>query len=157
MSEDPNGILAYGYDLGGPQIRHGWKLKGASEYGNYELPDWYQQYASSFIEQVEAILLDKLANFTEEYNLVDDVGYRNRRSAAQSKVGMEIVRYGSYAYSGYILVVSESLFETPEWGSCPVKPNVIHSASDRLDRALRAMQLDPTQLQPEWILASFYG
>jgi hypothetical protein len=152
MSNSPRGILAYGYDLGGPE--NGWNLRGVEKYGNYTFPDWYNEEGDSWGDQAEALLLNKIVNFTEIWKtgLVD---YFARKTEAQKQVGVSIVRYGTYDYSGYILATK--VHSGPDWGTCPVEISLDHSASAKLHRALSAMQIQPKQIEPKWILGCFYG
>lgn len=151
MSEDPNGILAYGYDLGGPE--NGWQLEGVEKHDQYTFPDWYDG-SFDWEDQVETLLLNKIVHFTEvwESGLID---YFARKAEAKKKLGIYVVRYGSYDYSGYILATY--VHEAPDWGACPVEISLDHSAADKLDRALTVMQIKPKQVEPKWILGSFYG
>lgn len=100
MGMDPNGILAYGYDLGGPEH---WRL-----------------------------------------------------NKPEAGLGIQIVDYGSDGYRGYILCTTS--FSSPDYDAMIVEPNLIdHSAADRLYRALEVLEIEPTQAEPRWILASYYG
>lgn len=150
MSNRPSGILAYGYDLGGRG--KGWKLIGASEYGDYDFP-WYNIQHQDWENQALNLLLKSIVGFDQVW--VHGIEYHKQFKAACDKLRMLIVMYGSFDYPGYILTTD--LFKTPDWDSKIVRPFLDHSASEILDVGLAALGIQPTQSQPEWILASFYG
>ena len=65
MGQSTNGILAYGYDLGGEE---GWKLQGLGEYDELPALDWYDpdnEEGDDLQSAAERRLLVEIAGFTE--------------------------------------------------------------------------------------------
>lgn len=168
MSNYPSGILAYGYDLGGPDH---WKLNKPepNEYGYVNkntfvfmqpfegaesLEDsWFAKRAIDFLLMKSGFKL---------YQWFDSEGrpsnYSAKKNDAILSLGLSVVTYGSSDYKGYILAMSSTYFTAPEYGAREVHPNLIdHSAADRLYAALETLEIDPIQAEPRWILASYYG
>lgn len=150
MSIDPKGILAYGYDLGGQD--EGWEIENVDS--GFTIDE----------EVLQEILLDKLIGFNEKYPLhssrvKDRQEYNERRKAAEEKLGIELVRYGSYDYPSWILATK--VFRAPDYGSMII-PRIKNSrffveSHVKLNTALDALDFKPNQAEPSWILASFYG
>lgn len=154
MSDSASGILAYGYDLGGD---NDWKLEGASEYGEYNFPWLVEDY--SWQESAERILLSKIVKFDEKWEDVWRTSaqdwFHKRLADAMKKLRVEIVRYGTYNDDRYILATKA--FTADDYDCMVVELATDHAAAGILDVALAALDIVPTQQEPKWILASFYG
>lgn len=153
MSSSPRGILAYGYDLGGPE---GWKLENCDQYGNFEF-SWYNRFdqLGSWMGHAELQLLT-IVGFTEDNDVPREPGHYQRKREAQEKLRVELVAYGSYDYPNYILAVKPVL-TVDDRGAKPVEINLDHQAAHELEKALMALGITPVQQYPKWILACFYG
>lgn len=152
MGSYPIGILAFGYDLGGPE--HGWKVHEWDD-GSYRLKvPWYDD-KESFADQVETLLLESVG-FTEEWNSTE--GYHRRKLVAEKLIKVELVNYGSYDFPGYILALKGCVLKSPDWGSTPVGYNHVHfELREYLQSALNVLGLHPNASGPDWHLATFYG
>lgn len=157
MGNSPSGILAYGYDLGGPEA--GWKVTGAEKYGDYRFPWYSPEKDYSWGEKAEELLLAELTGLTAKYedNKPDEF-YDARAREARKKLKVEIVTYGSYDYPGYILAVKPHLY-VYDWEAkaIPQFDFSYHESNQELDKALRVLGITPTQQDPQWILACMYG
>jgi len=157
MGMRPKGILAYGYDLGGPEA---WKLQGADEYGEYEFPHWYNPDSEDgFEEQATNRLLYRLTGFDETwgdvYGTPQAEDFYHRQAVELKKIRVELVMYASADEPGFVLATQS--FVSPNWASCPVEISTDHAAAGILDVALAALEIQPLQEEPKWILASYYG
>lgn len=150
MGDSSTGILAYGYDLGGSEH---WDLEGAGEYGQYEFP-WYNENINmSWKDQAENVLLVKIINFLERYEV--GTGYYNRRDEAIKKLRVEFAQYGTGDYKGYILATT--VHQAYDYGADVIEISLNHAAAGILGVALAALNIVPVQKEPKWILASYYG
>jgi len=158
MGMAPNGILAYGYDLGGSET--GWNLKGSSDKYRHNF-SWFNPDVDEYwADKAEEILLARITGFTEKRRDEDDKprsGYFDRKRQAQGKLKVELVTYGTYDFPGHILALKSLSFHARDYGAEVIKIVTDNQATQELDKALRALEIEPTQLDPEWILASLYG
>lgn len=160
MGIHANGILAYGYDLGGPE--DGWKIEGVDEYGAFAT-DWYdnedeENDLDDFGSGAEGQLLIA-AGFTETGP--EAPGYYERQRAARDGIGVEITSYCSYDYPSYILAAK--VIDASSGSTEPVDLNqlldamILQNYNEKLAAALKALNIKPTQECPQWLLASHLG
>jgi hypothetical protein len=152
------GILAYGYDLGGPET---WKLKNASEYGYYDFP-WLTDFdEDDWEETAYQVLLAKIVGFTETLEQAYQKGtnktFHERKDAALKKLRVQIVRYGYGPGDQIDFILATTAFEVDDYGSEVIDISFDHAAAGILDVALAALEITPLQEEPKWILASYYG
>lgn len=157
MGQSTNGILAYGYDLGGEE---GWKLQGLGEYG--ELPDlpWLEEDEDDFQSAAERRLLAEIAGFTETWSNSND-GYFQRKREAKARVGVE---FDSYCSGDYPMFLLATKVITVYRGDCKhidmaalaVEPEM-NGWDEKLRAALTALGITPTQEQAQWLLVSYWG
>lgn len=156
MGQSTNGILAYGYDLGGTE---GYKVREVGEYGELQL-DWYDEDENAdFAAAVERRLLDA-SGFTETWEDGHE-GYFGREREAKQRLGMELYSYCSDDYPMYLLAtkvitVYRGEIETIDMGELAEAPSV-HGWDDKLRAALETLGLTPTQDRARWLLASYWG
>lgn len=159
MSTSTNGILAYGYDLGGGE---GWKLQGCGEYD--ELPElpWFNEEnedGNDFQSAAERHLLAELADFTETDWQVD--GYFARERDAKARLGVEFDTYCSGEYPEFLLAAKVITvyrgdvkhIDMAELADAPE----MNGWDERLRTALTALGITPTQERAQWLLCSYWG
>lgn len=157
MGMSTDGILAYGYDLGGEEC--GWQIAEAGEYGDWE-PEWYNQDAGDdFIESVESRILAGVVQFTESDWQVD--GYFTRRREALTRAGVELGTYCSGDYpmhilAAYKIVVSRGSVETVNFSELE-QARLDQGWNEKLRLAANALGITPKQAEPAWLLASYWG
>jgi hypothetical protein len=145
MGDHSTGILAYGYDLGSSEE---WKM-----YPNPETLGWYHD---DYFDDAMKQLLKVVVGFDEVWVSGAGAAYFDRKRAAEAKLGVQIVVYGTGDYRGYILATT--VHSVGDFGAEPIDLIMIdHSASTKLYDALQALGITPTQDTHGWILASHYG
>jgi hypothetical protein len=157
MGSSPNGILAYGYALGGAD---GWNIREVDEYNGID-PDkvtWYDEDDDDFVTQAEKRLL-VASGFTETDWQAE--GYFDRKREAVARVGVEFRYHGNHDYLRHSLVTKTI---TVEWGDAKVldlsallAESAEHGWDDKLAAALTALGITPTQEKPGWLLCTYYG
>jgi hypothetical protein len=151
MGTSTDAILAYGYDLDGPDGE--WQIREVDEYGSPTL-DWWDD--DDIIEAVETKLL-AATGFTETDWQVD--GYFTRRREALAAIGVEVISHCSGECPMYILAAHSTTAR--RGGPKTVDPADMAAlqkdADARLARALEALGMTPTQDKPAWLLASDWG
>lgn len=160
MGQSTNGMLAYGYDLGGEEE---WKLQEAGEYG--ELPNlpWFDEEdedGDGFQEAAERRLLAEIAGFTEEWSSSNE-GYHDREKAAKARVGVGFDTYCSGDYPMFLLAakvitVYRGDVENIDVAELAVAPEM-NGWDERLQAALQALGITPVQEKAKWLLASYWG
>jgi hypothetical protein len=160
MTTSTDGILAYGYDLGGDEE---WKIREAGEYG--ELPElpWFDEddeEGEGFQEAAERRLLAELASFTETWSPASE-GYFEREEAAKARLGVEFETYCSGDYPSYLLAtkvitVARGDVEHIDMVELVEAPNV-HGWDAKLTAALQVLGLTPIQERARWLLCSYWG
>ena len=100
MGMSTSGILAYGFDLGGPEK---WEVREAGEYGELPPLDWYNEddENSYFIEAAERRLLASIG-FTETWHQGNE-GYFRREREARAQLGVAFETYCSGDYPMHLL------------------------------------------------------
>jgi hypothetical protein len=160
MGQSTNGILAYGYDLGGEE--GGWKVREAGEYGELTLPwlpDPEAEEDYDLEELLERRLLDA-SGFTETYEDGRE-GYFGRESAAKAALGVELESYCMGDYPMYVLATKVL---TAYRGDCDVidmaelsRPEILAGWDTKLSAALAALGMTPVQEKPAWLLCSYWA
>jgi hypothetical protein len=159
MSTSTNGILAYGYDLGGDEE---WKLQDAGEFGEFPDLDWYDpesEDGDDFQTAAETRLLATIAGFTETDWQAD--GYFDREREAKARLGVEFDTYCSDSYPMFLLATkvitvyrgSTEVIDMADLAAAPAR----EGWDDKLRAALDALGLKPTQQQAKWLLCSYWG
>lgn len=157
MSTSTDGILAYGYDLGGSE---GWKLQGCGEYGELpELPWFNEESDDDFQSAAERRLLAELADFTETDWQVD--GYFARERDAKAQLGVKVDTYCSGEYPEFLLAtkvitVHRGDVKHIDMTELAAAPEA-NGWDDKLQAALAALGITPTQENAKWLLASYWG
>jgi hypothetical protein len=156
MTTSTDAILAYGYNLGGDEDT--WQVREAGEYGELPALDWLDE--DDFQAAAERRLLAEVAGFTEEWQAGVD-GYFERRRAAEARLGVQFETYCSGSYPMFILAAHVT---TVRRGACEeVDPLDLQQRPEqqawdaKLDAAVKALGLTPTQERPRWLLCSYWG
>lgn len=150
MSTSTDGILFYGYDLGGPED-DGPAFK---DLGEDEHPTWYDpdDEDADFIEAATTALLAAVG-FTETDWRAD--GYHERKKAAEERMGVELDSHCSGEYPMYLLAAKKT---TAARGyPKEVDFTLPDNADERLAWAIGVLGLDVGDQKPRWLLASYWG
>lgn len=165
MGTSTDGILAYGYDLGGKD--HGWKVAEVDEYGQWE-PDWLgndldddqgdDQGGYDLISAAETRLMASVG-FTEIDCGAD--GFFQRRRAAATRLGVEFESHCSHEYPLWLLSAHTITARRGEAMSVDFveldRLRVDCRWDAKLAVALDALGITPNQERPGWILVSYWG
>lgn len=155
MGHSTDGILAYGYDLGGTDA--GWKIAEAEEVYGW-LPAWAGIAESDLAATADRLLLASVG-FTEAY--AQHLGYFVRQEEARAQMGVELIAYCSIEYPQYLLAA--------HWIRCargdhrilnfPALERIAAEQgwAGKLQSALDTLGITPIQTESAWILASFEG
>lgn len=166
MGMSSSGILAYGYDLGGPE--NGWNFPDL-DYGEWLPPGISEDDVDfEFDEWAEPKLLAS-AGFDEDD---ESNGWAERRKAARQRIGVEVIHSGSYDYFRAYLVT----WHDDGYGFDPKtidfaelnRQRIEEDWDGKLANAAKVLELPtimvpdrdykPTLVQrPHWILTAFYG
>lgn len=144
MGQSSTGILAYGYDLGGPEH---WKFSNSasSPIRNFTTgSDWVRGACNSMLIKCG---YEEAKPYAEEDKVAEHFG-------------VEFVRYTSIDYPRYILAVSALVYKVYDYGATALPNNAIAhdaKADAMLDRAINALNINPHQQNPKWFLASEYS
>lgn len=159
MGQSTNGILAYGYDLGGDEE---WKIAGLGEYGELPPLDWYStdDDGDDFQSAAERRLLAELADFTETWTK-DNEGYFDRERKAQARLGVEFDTYCSGEYPMYLLAakvitVYRGDVKDIDMAALAVEPEM-NGWDEKLRAALAVLGITPAQDRAKWLLCSYWG
>ncbi|MEU5608421.1 hypothetical protein AB0H03_06635 [Streptomyces sparsogenes] len=160
MGRSTNAVLAYGYDLGGSDE---WKIRESGEYG--ELPNlaWYDpenEDGDDFLEAAERRLLAEIAGFTETWS-GENEGYFEREREAKDRLGVKFDIYCSGEYPMYLLAAHVTtvwrgdiqVIDPARLAADPAE----HGWDDKLQAALTALGITPTQDRARWLLCSYWG
>jgi hypothetical protein len=158
MGHSTDGILAYGYDLGGED--EGWKIKETGEYGELET-SWAEKIDDDH-DIAEVIIATLLAanGFTETDPEKD--GYYSRRNAAEAALNVEVVTYCSDTYPMLILAAHSEVAsrgEVIDVGELMREPTAeaaetMTEWNAALAHALSVLGITPDQTGPSWLLCS---
>lgn len=152
MGTSTDGILAYGYDLGGSED---WRIKNLGEYGELQVPWWTEseddatedEEGNSFGEAALFALCGPFGIERPEY------GWRHEPDLPVTFVSHCSVDYPMWILAAKVIIAqrgypqvlaSRDLAVDPQW-------NV------DLWKALKALGLEPKQEQAAWLLASDWG
>jgi hypothetical protein len=160
MSQSTNGILAYGYDLGGGDE---WKVRESGEYGELLPLSWYnpeEEEGDDFQSAAERRLLAEIAGFTETWSR-DNEGYFDRERAAKDVLGVEFDTYCSGEYPEYLLATKVITvyrgdvkdIDMADLAAAPAR----EGWDDKLAAALGALGITPKQEYAKWLLCSYWG
>jgi hypothetical protein len=159
MGTSTNAMLMYGYHLGGDE--GGWEMEGAGEYGGLPAVPWYDPDAEDgdIVELMMHHLLAEIAGFTETDWKAD--GYFDRKRVAEQQVGVTIESHCSGEFPMWVLCAKAitayrgdvHVVDPPWLISEPVK----RDWTEKLNAAIEALGIRPTQQRPEWLLCSYWG
>lgn len=153
MGTTTDAYLMYGYDLGD---REEWKLQGLGEDGEWE-PDWLED--DDITESAEKHLLASVG-FTEEWSY-HNVGYVDRKKAADRQIGVEIESHCSGESPMYIL--SAKRLSASRGDVVVIDPAALQAMVEtedldgKLARAIDTLGIQPVQEKPAWLLCSYWG
>lgn len=159
MGVSTNGVLAYGYDLGGGEAE--WKIEGLGEYEPWE-PDWLdrgEDDADDDIVTAAGEHLMRSAGFTETDWRAE--GYFEREAAAKAAVGVEFKSYCSVDYPIWALVTHAITCRRGD--AIPIDFAALEALrveqgwDEKLQHALAVLGITPTQEKPCWLLLSYMG
>lgn len=153
MGVSTNGLLAYGYDLGGPEQ---WFLEGL-EYDELEgAVPWWPERANDDEEDerdfVDTVLMELCPVF----------GFERPRWGweVSEKLPVQVATHCSLDYPMYLLVANSTI-RTSRRGSAKVlnfeSMMIQDEWNENLQKALDALGIKPKQPAPGWILASLWG
>lgn len=147
-----DGILAYGYNLGGPEE---WLVREVGDNGEVTA-EWWDD---DDVTEAAITALRTAAGFTETDWEAD--GYFDRRNAADARIGVVIDTHCSGEYPEYLLAAhvttaARGYPETLDLAELQAQA-VTDGWDDKLRAALEVLGLTPTQEKPGWILASYWG
>ena len=149
MGQSTDGILAYGYDLGGDSE---WRLADTPATAALAEEGYWDT------ETAETALLAAVGFVEVDYKTL---GYFDRRRAAQERVGVKLMTYCSLDYPQYLLVahairVYRGDVKEIDMGELAEAP-LVHGWDDKLRAALETLGLTPTQERAKWLLVSYWG
>jgi hypothetical protein len=153
MGTTTDAYLMYGYDLG---CDDEWKIQGLGGEGEWE-PDWLED--DDLVTSAEKQLLASVG-FTEEWSR-HNVGYFDRKKAAEWQIGVKIESHCSGEYPMYVL--SAKRFKASRGDVTQIDPVEMQAVVEREDlngklvRACEALGIQPTQEKPAWVLCSYWG
>jgi hypothetical protein len=160
MGQSTNGILAYGYDLGGGDE---WKVQEAGEYGGLPQLNWYNpddEDSDGFPELAERRLLAEITGFTETWSSGNE-GYFDREKAVKGRLGIQLGMYCSHEYPEYLLATEVITvyrgdikgIDMADLAGAPAR----EGWDDKLRAALTVLGLTPKQDRAKWLLCSYWG
>jgi hypothetical protein len=143
MGRSADGILAYGFELGGSDE---WLVREAGEYGELEL-DWYNEASEDD------------AGEDESGDFADAAAYR---LLAEKALGVKIQSHGYDDPPQYLLVtkvLKASQGEVEDAGAfIAIADDATRQEWDvKLRAALEVLGLTPKQEHAKWLLCSDYG
>lgn len=159
MGQSTNGVLAYGYDLGGGD--GDWKIEEVGEYGEWE-PEWLEvdedEDSEDLITQAGERLMASVG-FTETDWHAD--GFFDREKAAKARLGVEFESYCSGDYPMWLLAAHKI---TVYRGDCePIdfaELEKLRAEGDwdtKFAHAVQVLGITPKQAKPGWLLVSYWG
>lgn len=165
MGQSTNAVLAYGYDLGGDEGE--WKFAEFDQ-DTYEIRlPWFvdsddtgeDDEAGGFIEQAEARLLAEVAGFVEAD--WQSEGYFDGKREAEALLGVEFESYCSgdcpmYVLAAHVITVHRGDSQLLDLAALANAVGV-SDWDAKLDAAIKALGITPTQAKPGWVLVSYWG
>jgi hypothetical protein len=154
MGMSADGLLVYGYDLGGSAE---WKIRETGEYGEPNLP-WYgdeDDFGTVAMRRLRA----EVAGFTETWETRTGDGYHTREREADKSLGVDLEFYCSHDYPMHILgaakiCVDQGYTHLLDFDDLRQRQE---GCDEKLQRAITALGVTPLQDRPGWLLASIYG
>ncbi|WP_045746405.1 hypothetical protein [Actinoplanes rectilineatus] len=159
MSDDPEARLAYGITLYSGEAA---RVAEVGKWGEITV-GWYDSDAGGLSEQL----------FSRLYDLIPDAPALEyawqKEDPARDHWGVDLVRSGTWDYSGWILVATRGPGETypyasVEWSDVMELDLDALAHEDRLPdwdaritAAITALEITPTQTTPKWLVFPFYG
>lgn len=158
MGVSTDGILAYGYDLGGGEDE--WHIAEVAEYEPWH-PAWLEADEDGDYDYVDAVEKRLLASIGFTETDWEAEGYFDRMKAAKERVGVELVIYCSFEYPIYLLAahrvtVARGYVQEIDWAALDAM-RVEQDWDDKLRAALAKLGITPTQPEPRWLLVSLMG
>ncbi|WNI20348.1 hypothetical protein [Actinacidiphila sp. ITFR-21] len=160
MGQNTDGILAYGYNLGGPD--EGWEVQETGRYGELLPVDWYDEAGDGgdFVTAAELHLRTTVGGFTEQWTKGAGAGgYYERAEAAQARVGVKVVRHCSNVAPQFVLATHVTAAArgrvVPLDFDDLTRSRLAGDWDDQLARALAALGLTALQDAPAWLLLSY--
>jgi len=157
MGTSTNGILAYGYNLGGDE--GGWQIAEAGEYGDWE-PPWFpdEDEDNDFMSAAMRVLRASVG-FTETDWRAD--GYFDRQRDADARIGVELESYCSGDYpmwllAAQVITVYRGDVQHIDFPSL-LAAQVEGGWDTKLAAAVAALGITPKQERPGWMLVSYWG
>lgn len=155
MGTSTDGVLAYGFNLGGDE--GGWEITEADEYGEW-VPDWHDEEEEDLVSDAETHLL-RSAGFAETDYKAE--GYYDRKREAEARVGVELVSYCSdefpmYVLAAHTLTAYRGDVKAIDFAALEQK-RVDEGWDEKLRAACEALGATPKQGQPKWLLVSYWG
>lgn len=158
MGTSTNGILFYGYNLGGGEDE--WHIEEAGEYGEWE-PDWYDaedEDGPDIVTAAENRLLASVG-FTETDWRAD--GYFSRQAEAEARLGVVVDSHCSGDYPIYFLAAHKITVRrgyAEEIDLTQLEASRVEQDWDgKLRAAVEALGITPKQAKPMWLLVSYWG
>lgn len=162
MGTSTDGILAYGYDLGGSEGE--WKVRETGEYGALNV-GWLPEEDDEDDEGDHDIvtLMEKRLLVASGFAETDweAEGYFARERAAEESIGVKVESYCSGDYPMYVLAAKVI---TASRGDCePIDmgalaaPELLAGWDAKLSAALGVLGITPEQEKPSWLLCSYWG
>ena len=153
MGQSTNGMLVYGYDLGGDE--DGWQI---AEENIAAFLEWGSGEDGDLVEKGKVRLLASVG-FTETDWRAD--GYHERKKAAEERLGVEFESYCSGDYPMWLLAAHTV---TVYRGDCKEidfaaleKARTEGDWDAKLAHAIQVLGITPTQEKPGWLLVSYWG
>lgn len=157
MGQSTDGILAYGYDLG-----EGFeKIQGLGEYGELPPLPWFSpEHTDDLIEAAERRLLAEIAGFTETYEDGRE-GYFTREREAKARLGVEFETYCSDSspmelLAAKVITVYRGDCQVLDLAALAAEPEM-NGWDEKLQTALNALGIRPTQDKARWLFCSYWG
>lgn len=159
MGRSAISMLAYGYDLGGGTGE--WSFTGTDGLDTTQLDEDLDDDEDldnqvGFVEQVNEILLDRLAGFTEADRAA--ANYGQRRQAALDRIGITVATHGYLQEPSYLLAAHVTRADREAPGKIRLaeleQRRIAEGWDDRLATVLTALGIRPRQQRPEWLLAA---
>ena len=154
MGSTASAHLAYGFDLGNID---NFRAAERDEYGG-PAPTWYSDDEGR--PEFAVQLCDALYAAT---GLAAEGDADRRQSAAEQRYGVEVAFCGTDEYQGWVLIVTGSERDACNADVLTLDPFVLERTpvdegwDGKLETALKALGITPTQDGPAWLVFPSYG
>lgn len=150
-------VLFYGYNLGAPEDS-GWALKGDGPDFRSDTdftPEWLIEAEATCVDYVEMMRQTVLvASGTPEDEIaVSGIPGLDLDDLLAKRCGVRLFTCGHSNAPFYGLALADAVHRADDWTPKCIVPTVSCASHEPLDRALEALDMKPTQLNPSWILA----